>query len=332
MESIREHDRLLALIPAIVLWGCFGGICLAAVSFFLQGIWSPVLAYNYALLSPVFQFQIIGSFAVLLWVLAVIAADLFSPGRYRALGPVLIGMVSGTCTALVFTSILVIHDMISHPPILHYAGDPFLIRVFLDGLFHQWLIPLAGFILISTIIQAMGAYFRESRRSAPQDDMKTPDSPAITKKLPSYRFLLLGVLAVLIIPPSLLYLGMSTGVIAEQPRDYAITDSVDVTRTAPDSVQIVMKPDPNKVRRTTSPLPSVQILLGEKDVSNRSIITESGLDDTIKPSEGLLYRNGASVILRGKDASANDTVPVRLVIIVTYPDTGERAIICDRDI
>jgi hypothetical protein len=326
---LKKHERLLALTPAIALWGCFSGLCWAAVHLLLQSIWSPVLVYNFTLLSPVFQFQIIGLSALLLWVAGAIAADLFHAGRNSGPGPVRIGLLSGICTALVFISILVIHEMISHPPILHYPNDPLLIRMFLDNLFHQWLIPLAGFILVSAVIQVLSAYFHESRRGSIPDVTETTHKSTVSRIIHTHGFLLLAVIAALVVPPGLLYFGISTGVIAEQPGYSPIADSVDASRAGPDSIRIVMLPDAKKKHDL---VPSVKIFIGEKDVSNQSMITRSGINASIDPPEGLRFQRNASVILQGRDVSGNETVPVHLRIMVMYPDTGLGSVICDRNI
>jgi len=328
MGAFREHERLLAQIPGIVLWGCLGGLFMAAGYFLLQRLWDPVLEYNYTL-SPLFQFQIIGSFAIILLVTGMIAADLFRTESRSRLGPTFMGLLSGICTALVFTIILMFFDLVSHPPIIRYVEDPFLMRMFSDRLLRQWFVPLVQHILISGIVQALGAWYQGSR---PYDGNKRDGNShgsAITGIVNRHRFALFSLLAFLIIPAGLLHLGMNTGIIAEQSSCCSITDSVNVTRTGPDSIRIVMEPDPKK---RLNPVPVVKIFLNEKDVSNQSVIAGSGLDDTIDPPDGLLYKNGALVILYGKDASGNKTLPARIRILVTRPDTGTSAEICDRDI
>jgi hypothetical protein len=327
MDVFQKHERLLALTPTVVLWGCFGGICLAAVNFFLQAIWTSILDTNYTLF-PVYQVQIIGSFAILAWTLGAIAADFFRTGKNTGMDPVLAGLLSGICSALVFTSIIVYYDIISHPLTFFYTNDPFLMRLFLDRLFHQWLILLAGFILISGILQALGSWYQGigSGRAG------TSHKPAFIVRIRHHRFLFIALLAVLIIPPGLVYLGMGAGVIEKQSNCCTITDSVNISRTGPDSIQIVMKPDPDTVKKASGRIPFIKIFLNEKEVSNQSVITEAGWEDTIDPKKGLLYQEGASVTLQGKDVSGNRTAPAHLVIIVTYPDRGESAIICDRDI
>jgi|GEM_PF-1424384 len=329
MGACREHEQLLARVSATVLIGCLGGICLAVAHFFLQAIWAPVLDYDYTL-SSLYQFQVIGSFAIILWTLGVIAADVIPSGKNNRLDPVLIGLLSGICTALVFTSIIVVHDIVSHPPVFFYAGDPLLIRGFLDRFFHPWRIPLAGFILVSGIIQAIGAWYRKFRQKQEPEGNNILHKPAITKMLYRHRVVLLTLLAALIIPPGLMYIAMDRGVSEGQSACCdVISDTVDVTRSGSDSIRIVMKPD-LKVKH--DPVPSVNIYLDEKDVSNQSVITRSRLDVVITPPEGLLFQRDASVSLQGRGVLGNETVPIHLQIIATYPDKGIRYMICDRGI
>jgi hypothetical protein len=321
-------QRLFSSVPAIVLWGSFGGICLAAEIFLLQAMWDPVLEYNSAL-SPVYQFQMMGSCAILFWILGAIAADLFRTGRGGWLDPVITGLLSGICTALIFAVIIVSNDMVSHPSVVQYANDPFGIRVFLDRLFRQWRVPLAGFIIVSGILQALGAWYHGSRQRPGPGVEGIPHRQIVTGRLYSHRFLLLALVAFLLVPPALAYLGMSTGIVEEQYRCCKITDRVEVSRTGPDSICIVMVPDPE---RTTDSIPAVKIFIDEIDVSNQSIITGSGLDETLDPPEGLRYKEGASVILKGKHVTGNGTGPARIRVIVWYPETGSGSEICNRKI
>nr|WP_319376122.1 hypothetical protein [uncultured Methanoregula sp.] len=332
MEAFHEHGRLLALIPAIVLWGCFGGICLAGVNFFLQAMWTPIFTFNYAL-SPPYQIQMIITYALILWILGMMAADLFRiGGETGRWDPVLTGLLSGISSALVYVPIIAYQDLLSRPLTVYYTHDLFLMRSFLDRLFHPWLITLAGFILVSGILQTIGVWYQRSRQE-PGSDRHDSRKSAIATAIHRQRFLLLALLAALVIPPGLAYIGMGTGFIDKSPSCCPIiNDSVNVSRTGPFSIRIVMEPDPDTVQRTSDKVPSIKIFIDEMDVSNQSIITGSGYDDTIDPPEGLRYHEGASVTLQGKGVSGNETVPAHLVIIVTYPDHGGRAVICDRDI
>jgi hypothetical protein len=326
MQPPKKHERLLALTPAIVLWGCFGGLCLAAMNFLLQGIWAPILAVNYAY-SPVFQVQTMGSSGLLLWILGMKCADIFRTDRSTWLDPAITGFFSGICTALVFTSVFVYSEMIIHPPILYYANDPFHIRVFFERLFQQWLILFAGLILVSAILQALGSWYQWSRSNKPA----TPKKHVFVEKLPCYRLLISAMLVLLIIPPGLVYLGVAAGFVEKQPC-CTIMDTINVQRTGPDSIQIDLKTNPGFPRIIPGITPFVNISVDGKDVSTQSLATGSGLKDTLTPPEGLLYHDNATVSLRGKDISGNRTAPIHLMIIVTYRDPDNRAIIGDMDI
>jgi len=301
---------------------------LAAGYFILDRLWDPVLACNYPFL-PLFQLGTIGSFAIILLITGMVAADLFPTGSRNRLDPVCIGLISGICTALVFTAILVSFDMVSRPPILRYVEDPFLVRMISDRLLRQWLIPFAGFLTMSGIVQALAAWYRGSRQDGGDTKDGSPRRSAITGIVSRYRIPFFILIAVIVVPPGLLYLGMNTGIIAEKPMCSAITGRVNVTRTGPDSIRIVMEPDPKK--RCDSVM-DIKIFLDKNEVSSQSLINRSGLDDRIDPSAGLLYRSGASVTLRGKDVAGNETVPTHIRILVSCPDTNTGAVICDRDI
>ncbi|MDO9550446.1 MAG: hypothetical protein Q7J03_05675 [Methanoregula sp.] len=306
MKLLGKNSRGL---PAIIRWGCFGGVSLAAGYLLVQWIWDRFLP-DAVWFSAYHDAQLVIVFAFVLALLGVIAGDLFSTGKESQ--ELTIGIFSGISTALVFLTITVSLTTVLGTEVIPLS--PFLV---------------AGIVVSSVALQGIGAWFHEPCSKSGMDETNIMEKPGFAKKIRNYRFLLFIIIAVTIIPPTLLFLGISTGVIAEQSPCYAINDNVDVSRTGSDSIRIVMQPD---TREKFVSLPFANISLGENDVSNQQVITTSGLDDTIEPPDGLLYRSGASVILRGRDASGNETVPVHLQIIVTYPDTGIRYMICDMQI
>lgn len=299
-------------LPAILLWGSLGGVCSAAAYYLLQEIWDRFFP-NAIEFFPYHDAQAIVLFTLLFAILGYIAGDLFSTGKNTRES--IIGLVSGIGTALVFMAI------IAFQTIMLDAGDlsdlPFVL--------------FAGILFGSVALQLAGAWFHQPKYLAPPNEKKNRSPSTVVKRLCNYRLLFLAVLAVLIIPPSLLYFGMSTGVIAKELSCCApiISDSVDVTRTSPDSIRIVMIPD---ARIKHDSAPTVKIYLDEKDVSNQSIIQGSGFNVKITPSDGLQFQKKASVTLQGREVSGNETVPIHLQIIVTYPDTGLRVVISDREI
>lgn len=102
------------------------------------------------------------------------------------------------------------------------------------------------------------------------------------------------------------------------------TDFAPAVRTGPDSVRIVMQPDTSI---HYDKIPIVNIYLNEKDVSNQSLIAAAGIDAVINPPEGLVFSSGSSVTLQGNAVAGNETLPVNLQIVATYPDTGRRVVI-----
>jgi len=318
--------RIFTLIPAIVLWGCFGGICLAAMNFFLQSAWAPFFKINHSL-SPVYQIQMICSFSILLWILGMMVADLFIPDGDPWLSSAIAGFLSGICTALVFMSITVYHDMMSHPLVFFYTNDPFLIQLFLNRLFHQWFIMLAGSLIISGILQGLGGGYHGIRQK-----VESQDNPVVSK-LYRQRFAFLILIAILVAPLGIISTGISGGFIEMPPSCCPMPENVNASRTGPDSIRISLNIDSADIaRKPSDTLPYITIKINEMEVSNQSIITGSGLEDTIDPPVGLRYLDGASVTLQGKEVSGNETDPTHLEIMVTYPNHGESAIICDRDI
>jgi hypothetical protein len=306
MELSGQNYRSLS---AILLWGSFGGVCSAAAYFLLQWIWDhylPCAAVHYSLY---YHTQVTALFALIFVILGFFAGTLFCSGKNSR--EIRIGMISGICTALVFMAIIAFQNLVLG------SAD-----------FSHWPILIAEVLVASVILQTIGTYFHKSRCGSAPDDKDISHKYAITKIIHSYWFLFLAILAVLIIPP--VCLGMSTGGVAEELRCFVpINDRVDVTRTAPDSIRLVMQPD-SGIKHDV--VPSVKIFLNEKDASNQSIIMGSGLDAVINPSEGLPFQRKASVTLQGRDVSGNETVPVHLQIIVTYPNRGIRYVICDMQI
>jgi hypothetical protein len=312
MELLGEHNNSFL---AIFLWGCFGGICLAIVYFLLQGIWIQFLPCGTVYFSLFYHAQTAVVFALILIILGYFAGILFCTGKDTR--EIRTGIVSGTCTALVFTAI-----------------STFL--MFARGSVDFSLLPLrlVQILVASMILQVIGTYFHKPRCESVPEDAGILDTSAVAKKIRSSKSLfpvvlaVLAVLAVLIITP--LYLKMSTGGVTEELMCYVpINDRVDVTRTSPDSIHIVMLPD---LWTNHHLVPTIKILLDEKDASNQSMIERSRLDVVIYPAEGLQFKRKASVTFQGKDVAGNVTVPLHLQIAVSYPDRGIQHIICDKQV
>jgi len=89
---------------------------------------------------------------------------------------------------------------------------------------------------------------------------------------------------------------------------------VEVNRTGPDSVLIVMRPDPGTGRGTP-----VDLHYDGEDISTPQRIVGLGLDIRMEPSDRLLYLSGDSVTLRGAGMYSNGTPTKRLVVIDTDP-------------
>jgi len=103
-----------------------------------------------------------------------------------------------------------------------------------------------------------------------------------------------------------------------------LTDFAPATRTGPDSIHIIMRPDLSKRYQQ---VPTVNIYVNDRDVSNQSLIAASGLVIVINPSEGLVFVDGSSVTLTGNGVAGNTSMPVHLQVVASYPDTGKRVAI-----
>ncbi|WP_421908058.1 hypothetical protein [Methanolacinia petrolearia] len=316
MEKLPENRKLRDVVPAIILWGCFGGICLAVMVIFLQVIWAPVLDYSVSV-SRVKDFQLIGVSAILFWILGMAASDLFCTGGEKARSPVITGIASGIATAFVFSSINV---LLSRPFLFSWENG--IISVQTGTLFFrliEWLILFSAFAITSCIFQSLGAWYRHSRQELKQETVDVREKPSFHGMLYAYRFLILFILVLLIVPPIILYTGVTTGVIERDNPAYRPFDSVNLSRTDDESILILLAPDPGCPQRGPG-LRFVNITVEGKDVSTQSIIMNSGLDLSIDPPEGLLYGNNSSAILRGDYLSGNNTVLIRVDVI--YTDLG----------
>ena len=311
-------NHLQGILPEIILWGCIGGICLTAMIFFLQAVWAPILDYNISV-SLIYKFQMIGSSVILFCTLGMAASDLFCTGRKNKRGPVFTGLLSGITTAFVFSSIYVI---LSRPYL--FSWDNGVLEVNTGLKLIEFLILFTAFGITSGTLQATGAWYRHSRQESKPGKADVREKPTFSGMLYTYRFLILILLALLVIPPVMANIGIETGDIKwnngfNRPFEYA-----EVSRTTDGSIMIFMKHDILSPQRCPG-LRFVNITVDGKDVSTQPIIADSGLNLSIDPPEGLEYRDNSSAILRGGYLSGNDTVLIR--VNVTYTDLGFRDVI-----
>ncbi|OPX62527.1 MULTISPECIES: hypothetical protein [unclassified Methanoregula] len=106
-------------------------------------------------------------------------------------------------------------------------------------------------------------------------------------------------------------------------------DAAPAVRTGPDSIHIVMKPDGSKHHNQ---VPVLTLFVNDREVTNQSAIAASRLPLVITPPEGLAFRDGAEVTLQGTAVAGNESLPVNIVIVATYPDTGQVWVIGDQRI
>ncbi len=317
MGNLRKNRLLPDVIPAIILWGCIGGICLTAIIFFLQAVWAPVLDYNTSV-SLVKKIQTIGSSVILFWTLGMVASDLFCTGRKNEPGPVFTGLLSGITMAFVFSSIYVI---VSRPYLFSLDNGIFEVNTGLKLI--EWFILFTVFGITSGILQATGAWYRHSRKESKTGRTDVREKPTCSRMLYTYRFLILILLALLIIPPILVNIGIETGDIKRDNAFYRSFEYSEVFRTNDGSIQISMKHDIVCPQRGPG-LRFVNITVDGRDVSTQSIIVDSGLNLSIYPPEGLVYRDNSSAVISGDYLYCN---PVHLRINVTYTDLGFRDVI-----
>lgn len=321
MGAISKKIELPDVIPEIILWGCIGGICLTAMVFLLQTVWAPIVLYNNSI-SRVKDFQMFGSSVILFWTIGMVASDLFCTGRKNKPGTVFTGLVSGISTAFVFSSIYVI---VSRPYLFSWENGIF--ELHMGSLFFrliEWLILFTAFGITSGTLQAIGAWYRHSRQESKPDTAGAREKPTFSGMLFTYRFLILVILALMLIPPVIANIGIETGDIKRDNAFYRPFEYSEVFRTTEGSIQIFMKHDIECPQRGPGRR-FVNITIDGKDVSTQSIIAGSGLNLSIDPPGGMVYRDNSSAIIRGGYLSANDTVLLR--VNVTYTDLGFRDVI-----
>ena len=304
-------------ITEIILWGFIGGIFLAVIFFFLQAIWEPICDYNTSIII-VKNFQLLVSCFILFFILGMAASDLFCTGRKNEPGPAFTGLLSGITTAFVFSSIYV---LLSRPYL--FSWDNGILEVNTGLKLIEWLILSTFFGITSGILQALGAWYRHSRRESKPKKTDVREKPTFSGVLYTYRFLILILLALLVIPQVAAYIGIENGSIKwdngfNRPFEYA-----EASRTTDGSIHILMRHDIISPQKGPG-LRFLNITIDGKDVSTQSVIAGSGLNLSIDPPRGLAYQDNSSAILTGDYLYYN---PVLLRVNVTYTDLGFRDVI-----
>lgn len=292
------------------IFGCISGAALAAGYLFLTLLWQYLLP-EARWFSEYYGFHLILYFSVALAIAGLVLGE--RSGAVDRSQIWLAGMIAGMVTALVFFVIITLLEILT-------GSSAFLLGS------AQWM----GIFAASVFLPAVCAEFC-SPRSVPGPDPGTASgshkNPGTAK---TYGILAAALLAVIILPPLFLYAGTGAGLVWGQPAGYLFNDNVAATRTGPDSITLVMHPDP---RATFATAPYIErITLGGFPVGSGDSINASGRADAIDPPTGLMYREGATATITGIDAAGNSTVPVRLMVVMTYPDTGAMMVVCDREI
>lgn len=324
MARFSDHAHLGALIPIILIWGCFGGICFAAVCFITYeiGLYSSVSCFSATVL-PLLAPWIFGTAILLSLVWGMIAADLFCTGRKTDLHPVLLGLLSGICTALVGYMLVDFFHIWGYTWI--WPNGP------LDELrrFVGWRNDLIVYFIVLAIPQVFGAWYQASRQKSKGDTADTTSSPkGITGTRHRHWFFLVALLISLLVIPMSIYVlpvdetrycgsgdscaGSDSCGREEMPE----FDNVTVSRTGPDSIRVSLKASSKNCGSRNS----FKILLNGFDISNQDLISKTGLNVTITPREGLGRQDGAAATLQGSDITVNETSPPHIQVAIIIPD------------
>lgn len=304
-----EHNARLPVRQTLI-FGCVSGAALAAGYIFLTLLWQYLLP-EARWSSGYYGLHLILYFAVALAIAGLLLGEHLGMANRSWLW--IAGMISGIVTALVFFGILTFLEIL--------PGTPAFL---LDSA------QSMGIFAASVVLLAVCAEFWEPRATRGPVQEMAKKAQKSSAPISSHGIMAAVLLAVMILPPLFLYAGISAGLVWGQPAGYLFTDDVVATRTGPDSITLVMHPDP---KATFATAPYVEcIMFGEFQVESQDSINASGRADTIDPPEGLMYREGATATITGIDAAGNSTVPVRIMVIMTYPDTGASKVVCDRKI
>jgi len=322
MAGIFDRTRLWALIPAIILWGCFGGICFVAVCFITHyiGLQSSISCFS-AIALPLWAPWIFGTAILLSLVWGMVAADLFCTGRKTDLHPVLLGLLSGICMALVgYTLVDIFHILTWMWP----NGPLDVLRVYLIG----WMNDYVLYIIILGIPQVFGAWYQASRQKSNGDAADTTSSPkGITGTRHRHWFFLVALLVFLLVIPMSIYVlpvdetqycgsgdsCMRSDYCGREPPEF---DNVTVSRTGPDSIRVSLKASSKNCGSRNS----FKILLNGFDISNQDLISKTGLNVTITPRNGLGRQDGAAATLQGSDITGNETSLPHIQVVIIIPD------------
>ena len=307
---METEQKIRLPVRQTLIFGCISGAALAAGYLFLTWLWQSFLP-EARWSSGYYGLHLILYFSAALAVAGLLVGERSGAADRSWLW--IAGMISGIVTALVFFGIVTFLEILTGSAAFQLSSAQSM-EIF----------------AASVVLPAICAEFcgpRSAHGSDPGTAGGPHKNPAISK---THGIMAAALLAVMFLPPLFLYAGISAGLIWGQPAGYLFNDNVAATRTGPDSITLVMHPDP---RATFVTAPYVErIMLGGFQVDNQDSVNASGRADTIDPPAGLAYREGASATITGIDAMGNSTVPVRLIVIMMYPDTGARMVVCDREI
>ncbi|MCK9581154.1 MAG: hypothetical protein M0Q92_12025 [Methanoregula sp.] len=240
--------------------------------------------------------------------LGIIAARLFKTRRKTSVTAVLMGLLSGTCTAIVG---LLLFRYFTLQGYYWRNGIIDVIRIYIG--WDTFIITL----LVSIILQSLGVLYHAACVHSGTD--KDADATRIIARIlcKSKVFFVILLATLVVIPLTLFALPADYGKFCAddmcqpglQCARIPVPDNISVSRTGPNSIRIGLK--------TIDPCGtgiSYRIILNGTDVSNQAQIAKTGLNVTISPRDGLGRKDGDFVVLQGSDVTINKTYPLHLQV------------------
>lgn len=325
----HQHHRYI-FIPLLIgiLYGLiFSSVIVYFGPIYWNGIWKPLITYNnISAIIAILQGGLLGPLGCLF--AGGLSIRLPERKTIEENHVLFIGAFSGIISGIIVSFILLHLLSLSVSQMYSIIEDPFHLKFLVSHFLpYGWILLLI--VVLFALIQASGAYLaffwsRAERREF--GDGFCQENGKKWSKKPITIFIIL-ILLIIIVPLGITYIGIWSGIIKPQSC-CADIDRIKIDRLSTDSVKIsFLSNNQNPGWILLQKPPSFQILIDSNEYSDENIIRSQGLSDVIDPPEGLEYRDGSLMILKGPGIS-NQNNPCHIIVIEVLPD-GENRILYD---